>query len=72
MQTETWLHEVRRVCMQMNIILDEIPPEHAAAARALQAALVMPKHIVMLLHNVSCLAWRVLHPRVVVGAVAQP
>ena len=40
MQAEVWLHEVRRVCMQMDIILDEIPPEHAAATRALQAALV--------------------------------
>jgi hypothetical protein len=40
LRSETWLHEVRRICTQMDIILDDIPSEHAAAARALQAALV--------------------------------
>eukprot|EP00966_Prymnesium_polylepis_P312215 7214122-Prymnesium_polylepis.1 len=37
---EAWLHEVRRFCIQMDVILDEIPDEHVAAARALQAALL--------------------------------
>ena len=40
LQAEAWLHEVRRVCVQMDIILDEIPLEQAAAVRALQAALI--------------------------------
>eukprot|EP00966_Prymnesium_polylepis_P328486 7384285-Prymnesium_polylepis.1 len=40
LQAEAWLHEVRRVCTQMDLILEEIPPEQAAAARALQAALI--------------------------------
>eukprot|EP00966_Prymnesium_polylepis_P177621 4113592-Prymnesium_polylepis.1 len=31
LQSEAWLHEVRRVCVQMDIILDEIPLEQAAA-----------------------------------------
>ena len=40
LEAEAWLHEVRRIVTQMDIILDEIPPEHAAAARALQSALL--------------------------------
>lgn len=40
LQAEAWLHEVRRIVTQMDIILDEMPPEHAAAARALQSALI--------------------------------
>ena len=40
LQAEAWLHEVRRVSTQMDIILDDIPPEQQAAARALQAALI--------------------------------
>ena len=40
LQAEAWLHEVRRVVVQMDLIMDEIPPEQAAAARALQAALI--------------------------------
>ena len=40
LQAEAWLHEVRRIVVQMDIILDEIPPEQAAAARALEAALI--------------------------------
>eukprot|EP00966_Prymnesium_polylepis_P011105 255303-Prymnesium_polylepis.1 len=40
LQAEAWLHEVRRIVVQMEIILDEIPPEHAAAAQALQLALI--------------------------------
>ena len=37
---EAWLHEVRRIVVQMDIILDEIPPEQRAAALALQSALM--------------------------------
>ena len=40
LRAEAWLHEVRHVCTQMELILEEIPPEQAAAARALQAALI--------------------------------
>ena len=40
LQAEAWLHEVRRVVVQMDLILEENPPEQAAAARALQAALI--------------------------------
>ena len=40
LQAEAWLHEVRRIVTQMDIILDEMPPEHAVAARALQSALI--------------------------------
>ena len=31
LQAESWLHEVGRICTQMDIILDEISPEQAAA-----------------------------------------
>eukprot|EP00966_Prymnesium_polylepis_P089348 2068589-Prymnesium_polylepis.1 len=40
LQAEAWLHEVRRVVFQMDLLVEEIPPEHAAAARALQEALI--------------------------------
>eukprot|EP00966_Prymnesium_polylepis_P275070 6355918-Prymnesium_polylepis.1 len=40
LQAAAWLHEVRRVCTQMDIIIDEMSSEQAAAARALQAAMI--------------------------------
>ena len=40
LRAKAWLHEVRHVCTQMELILEEIPPEQAAAARALEAALI--------------------------------
>jgi hypothetical protein len=40
LEAEAWLHEVRRIITQMDVILGEIPPEHAPAARALQEALM--------------------------------
>jgi len=40
LQAEAWLHEVRRIVTQMDIILNEIPLEQAAAAQALRMALM--------------------------------
>lgn len=40
LQAEAWLHEVRRIVVQMDLILEEIPQEHAIAARALQEAMM--------------------------------
>ena len=38
LQQEAWLHEVRTIIEQSDQILSEMPPQHAAAARALQDA----------------------------------
>ena len=40
LQADAWLHEVCRITTQMDIIVDSIPSEHAAVARALQLALM--------------------------------
>eukprot|EP00966_Prymnesium_polylepis_P099130 2295882-Prymnesium_polylepis.1 len=40
LQSEAWLHEVCRIITQMDLIVAEVPLEHAPAARALQEALM--------------------------------
>ena len=40
LQTEAWLHEVDQLVMQCEVIVREMPPEHAPAIRALQEALM--------------------------------
>ena len=40
LDAELWLHEVRRIITQADVIMAGVPPEHAAAARALQEALI--------------------------------
>ena len=40
LQTEAWLHEVDQLVMQCEVIVREMPQEHAPAIRALQEALM--------------------------------
>ena len=40
LEAEAWLSEVRRIIVQADIILANVPEEHAHAARALQEALI--------------------------------
>jgi hypothetical protein len=40
LEAEAWLFEVRTIVSQMDIIISEIPPEHATVARVLQEALM--------------------------------
>ena len=40
LQSEVWLHEVRKIITQADVVLSDVPDHHAHAARALQEALI--------------------------------
>ena len=40
LQSEAWLHEVRRIITEADVILSDVPEVHAHAARAMQEALI--------------------------------
>ena len=44
LESDAWLHEVRKIITQMDIILEGIPPEQVDAVRALQEVLAATQY----------------------------